>query len=312
MTPLQLVQYYINLLILQYLNLPKAQGTIQTSVSPAILPQTSVQQISFSAIPTSGSFTLSYNGNISPSIQWNDSTSTIQSDLQSIKGLNSVTVSGSIASQILTITFVSVIPPAALLLVNSNSLQSSGNSVNLTITETDVTLPIALQSAFNLMGTTLAQGVQLDILGKYVGVIRTGSGFNGQVITLDDTDFIIFIKMAITTNSSGSSLSDITNLIFGFFGTSILVFDYADMRMNYLISSQIGSQNLLELFVTENLLPKPMAVQLSIIVAPVIDAFFGFVTYDNPIQPPITRPFNNYDSYQTNWPWLTYNDAFIL
>lgn len=84
------------------------------------------------------------------------------------------------------------------------------------------------------------------------------------------------------------------------------------MRMNYLISSTVGSLNLVQLFVTENLIPHPMGVQVSIIYTPIVNALFGFITYESPTQPSITRPFNDYASYQTDWPWFSYNTGIIV
>lgn len=311
MTTLELVQYYASLLIFQYLSKPNAVATIESSVEGMIMPQTSVQTIAFSGIPISGSFSLSYNSVVT-SVIWNASASTIQAQLQGISLLESVTVAGSIADQLLTVTFIGVIPPALSLVNTFNSLvDSSSKSVQITITETDLTLPIAIQNAFNLIGPQPAEGVQLDILGKYAGVSRTGTGLQGQTIVLSDSDFLVLIQMAIIQNSNGSSLYDIVTLLFEFFGSEILVFDSTFMSMTYLISS-VASSNLVQLFVTENLLPHPMGVGVVVIYAPIINAFFGFITYDNPVQPASTRPFNDYDAYQTDWPWLSYSDSFHL
>lgn len=170
-------------------------------------------------------------------------------------------------------------------------------------------LPTQVQAAFNLLGDSIASGVQLSILGKYAGVTRTGYGFNGDPITLNDVDFLTLIRFAIIKNSSGSSLADIQRLINQYFTPGeILVFDYQNMQMSYLISSAIGSQNLVQLLVTEGLLPKPMAVALaSVIYAPIIDAFFGFRTYRLPAHN--ASPFNDYADYQLDWPWLSYQDT---
>lgn len=172
-------------------------------------------------------------------------------------------------------------------------------------------LPVSVMNAFNLIaGTDLATGVQLDVLGKYAGVTRSGNGFSGP-ITLDDDDFVVLIRLAIITNSSGSSLAQIQALLNTFLPDEILVFDYANMQMSYLISSGIGSQDLIQLFVTEGLLPKPMGVGLSIAVAPIITTFFGFQSYAVPIPPGVVHnsPFNSYSDYETDRPWLTYADA---
>lgn len=167
-------------------------------------------------------------------------------------------------------------------------------------------LPTQVMNAYNLLGTNPAVGVQLDVIGKYAGVKRSGNGTNGP-ITLNDAEFLILIQIAILKNNSGSSLATIQSLLNQFFPGQILVFDYQNMQMSYLISTSLGSQNLIQLVVSEGLLPKPMAVGLSIIYAPIITTFFGFRTYFvNTIN---NSPFNSYSSYQMNRPWLSYADA---
>ncbi len=168
-------------------------------------------------------------------------------------------------------------------------------------------LPTQVQNAYNLSGTELAVGTQLDVIGKYVGVTRSGNGFIGP-ITLDDADFLSLIQFAIIRNALGSSLYDIQFLLHQYFEGDILVFDYKNMRMSYLVSSSIGSQDLVQLLIVEGLLPKPMGVALAtVIYVPVIDMFFGFRTYDLPAFN--STPFNSYSDYQLDWPWLSYANA---
>lgn len=304
MTTSDTVAYYANLLIKQYLGKPKAYSTILGTASPLLIPQTSTQQISYSRTPTSGSYTLSYDGSSSSSIAFGASDSDVQTALRTITALASVTVSG------LLVTFVNVAPPAELLLVESNSLEASGIGVTVTITETDVTLPIAVQDGFNLTGNNVATGVQLDALGLYAGVSRSGVGVSGPV-TLGDSDFLVLIQFATVINSAQSDLNTIVTSLFNFFGDNILVFDYQNMHMSYLINSVIGSQDLIQLLISENLLPVPMAVQVSVIYAPIITTFFGFVTYQIPTATN-NSPFNTYADYQTDWPWLDYSDGFAV
>jgi hypothetical protein len=315
MTPLQLLQYYANLLILQYLQKPKAYATAQTVATNAILPQTTVQTIAFSGIAASGTFILNYTafGTTTPlpssAINWNDTASAIQTKLQAITGLGSVTVTGSIATS-LVITFTGVPPVAPLLTVTSNSLTTAGSAaIALTITQTDTTLPLALAQAFNLNSTfgAVAIGNQLTPLGKYVGVTRTGTLSTGS-ITLSDADFLTLIQFAALKNSAGSDLSSMQNLLHQFFPNEVLVFDYQNMQMSYLISSSIGSQNLAKLLVAENLLFRPMGVQLAATTyAPIITTFFGFRTYT--INTANNTPFNSYTSYNMSRPWLSYANA---
>lgn len=348
MNTFELVKYYADLLILQYIGKPKAYASIKTVVTPTIMPQVTVQTITFDPVPDAGEFVLSWAGSETPAIEWNDSAATIQDYLRGLAAgtidggdastssfddtvsggdastssfddtldggdaegfgfLSEITVTGSIASGTLTVTFVGVTPPAELIELVSSSLTNGGDAVQVVITETDETLPVAVQNAFNVTGPNTAQGVQLDVIGKYAGVTRSGNGFT-MPITLDDADFLSLIQMAIIKNSAGSSLATIVALLYQFFPGQILVFDYQDMRMSYLLSSSIGSLDLVQLFITEGLLPKPMGVQLALVIyIPDITNLFGFRTYDLPAVD--VKPFNTYDDYQTDWPWLSYSNA---
>ena len=341
MNTLALVQYYVNLLIIQYKGLSKATATVDMMASMGITPQyPSVQTIDFDFVPTQGAFVLSWNGLSIPSINWNDSAATVQTKFRTVSGLSEVVVTGSImapAEPQLTVAFYGVTPvPVPLLLVVSSTLMGTvptgqlvtedGLSLIITeggdtistettlvaitpeIDETDLTLPLAIMNGYNLIGDNPAVGVQLDVLGKYAGVTRSGFGFTGQPITLDDADFLQLIRMAIIKNNSGSSLATIESLLNTYFSGDILVFDYTNMHMSYLISSTL-STNLLQLLVTEGLLPKPMGVQLSIAYVPVVTDLFGFGGYTLPTNPPNRSPFNTYSNYQTNRPWLTYADS---
>lgn len=141
-------------------------------------------------------------------------------------------------------------------------------------------LPTQVNNAFVVGDTNIdgvlypgAVGAQLDILGKYTGVTRTGSDIAGNPITLNDADFTQLIKLAAVTNSSGSSLATIQHLLHTFFPNEMFVFDGADMQMSYLISASVGNQSLIELFITEGLLPKPMGVELSVTYIPFVSLF---------------------------------------
>lgn len=166
-------------------------------------------------------------------------------------------------------------------------------------------LPLDVQDAFDL---ETAVGVQLDTIAKYVGVTRSGNGFSGP-ITLGDDDFRVLIKLAIVQNGSGSSLAQIQQLLHQFFPDEIIVFDYANMRMAYYVSPLAGSVELAQLFITKNLFPKPMGVQLaSIIYSPDILRFFGCRTYQLPAFN--VSPLNDYLDYHMDYPMLDYSDAF--
>lgn len=307
-TSRELVAYYANLLIQQYVTKEKAFATIENWASRAVMPQTSVQTLTWSSAPASGTFTLGYGDEVTTSLNWNSSAANIQTALRALTGLDDVTVDGEISSLVVTVTFTGVPPPAELLTLASSTL-----NVEPEIAETDLTLPLAVQAGFNLIGgTTLgatAVGAQLDTLGKYAGVTRSGRGFTSQIV-LDDSDFLSFILMAIIRNSSGSSLATIQAFLQQFFPDQVFVFDYQNMHMSYMISTEVGSYELVQLFVTEGLLPVPMAVAAGLtIYAPVIDSFFGFRTYEFPAFN--SAPFNTYADFNTDYLWLSYQNAVI-
>lgn len=300
-----IVAYYVGLLIIQYANKPKAQGTIGAFATPLLLPQNTSQLIVFSSVPVAGAFTLFYGGDETTSIPYTATSGDVQTALRALPGLSEVTVSGDFTSGF-SVLFLGVPPVAPLLVVGDNTL-----SVTVTITETDETLPLAVQNGYNVTGPSVAQGAQLDILGKYVGVSRTGRGFTAQ-ITLSDFDFLTLIKIAIVKNSAQSDLGTIQQLLFDFFPNQIYAFDFKTMRMSYLISSSVGGQDLVELFISQGLLPVPMAVQLAVIIyAPVIDSFFGFCDYTLPVPLAGQSPLNDYLDYSLESPWLDYANGLF-
>jgi hypothetical protein len=164
-------------------------------------------------------------------------------------------------------------------------------------------LPTQVQDAY---GVDTAVGVQLDILGKYVGVTRTASGL-GLSVTLNDTDFRTLIKFAIALNNNGSSMADIVDALDSFFPNSIYVFDHLTMRMTFILDSDLGSVDLINSILIQNLLPKPMGVRKTVIYNPVI-VFFGMRTYYAATTN--ISPFNSYaNSPQPTYTWLNYSMA---
>lgn len=169
-------------------------------------------------------------------------------------------------------------------------------------------LPAQVQNSFGMDGS--AVGVQLDILGKYVGVTRNTSTFTGPTV-LDDNEFFEMIQIKVIQNNSGSSLSEIVGLLWEFFQGAITVFDHQTMRLDYFINSSVGTIELAEVFVEQNLLPRPMGVRIDVVIfSPVVDTFFGFRTYEAPAVN--VTPFNNYSSYDTASPWLSYQNNILL
>jgi hypothetical protein len=90
-------------------------------------------------------------------------------------------------------------------------------------------LPVDVRDAYDLDS---AQGVQLDVLGKYQGVTRSGNTFQGPY-SLSDTEFRTLIRIAIVLNASDGTLYSIKNLLNTYFPGVILLFDHEQMRISY-------------------------------------------------------------------------------
>lgn len=95
------------------------------------LPAT--QTITFSATAASGAYTLTFGGNTTSSISWNATLATIQNDINAVTGMANVTVTGSLASGVLTLSQPGNLGPILTGTVGSNSLQTAG-SVAITLT----------------------------------------------------------------------------------------------------------------------------------------------------------------------------------
>lgn len=166
---------------------------------------------------------------------------------------------------------------------------------------------LAVQDAYNV---DTAEGVQLDVLGKYAGLSRSALTFTGP-IQLTDADYRFLIKMKIVQNNSGSSLYDIQSLLFTFFQNHILAFDYKNMHMSYFIDALYVSMTIAEVLIRQDLLPRPMAVGIdSVVYVPDFAHAYGFATYANPT--PTTTGMNSYTDPIFKEPWLSYADALVF
>lgn len=296
----ELAEYYAKLLILQYVGKPKAYNTILAIVSPILMPQTSIQSIIFSPNPSSGTFVLNYDGVDSAAINWDDNAEDITAILQAIPDLSQVIVGGSIVDG-LNVTFLGLTGIAKLLTVSTNNLSPT---TKITITETDLILPLAVQNAFYL---ETAVGVQLDILGKYTGVKRTVIT-KTRTIFLNDDEFRVLIKFAIARNNAGTSLANAENIFNQFFPGDFIITDYKTMYVSFIFGSSIGSIDVFTAIIAEGLLPVPMAVGYSAIIPPIVDQFFGYVRYGSDLLPHGNKPYNRYGNINFNWKYLRYSD----
>ncbi len=163
-------------------------------------------------------------------------------------------------------------------------------------------LPIAVQNAYNVETAT---GVQLNVIGQYVGVVRSYGA-----ITLSDNDFRSLIKIAIIKNSANSDLFTLQSLINTFFNGTIYVFDYKGMRVSFFLNTSLGSSDFAKLALAQNILPFPMGVMQSSTIftsSSNIQNFFGMCSYELPAFR--NKPFNTYTVYDSVSPWLDYSLA---
>jgi hypothetical protein len=198
-----------------------------------------------------------------------------------------------------------------------------------------------------------AIGVQLDVIGKYVGVNRfykiqdlvdffaltdyvevdpdsldkfgftdyadfEDYQYNGtlnyksvlsQTNRLEDDDFRVLIYLKILQNNINHSHKSIDDAVFDIFGSAIRPDSLGDMEMYYFIDENLSA--IIKASLAKNLLPRPMGVQLTLITG-VSEPFFGFATYTNPAENPFTLGFTDYAAYDTSeGQMLIYNQVEV-
>ena len=131
--------------------------------SLVVIPFVEAQQtLAFSGVAASGTFVFNWGGHASAAINWNDTAAQIQAKIQAITGLGSATVTGSIASESLIVSFLGVYGAAALATITSDTLQTAG-SVAITVT------PSTTQ-----VGETMAAAItRTENLVQYFGCMAT-------------------------------------------------------------------------------------------------------------------------------------------
>jgi len=203
-------------------------------------------------------------------------------------------------------------------------------------------VPLDVRDAFDL---ETAIGPQLDVLGQYIGFSRTipqeidrdyfemvdysspstttgftdytdattnaGSSFylyifsNTTFYTLSDPEYRPLLKLKIALNNSDNTLSYIANILWSFFGGTVVCYDAADMTISYIITPDIS--NIALIAVQQGLLPKPMGVRISgVFEIPVPLDLWGFqeYTYD-------TGTLTGFSDYATGFNgdyWLLYQN----
>lgn len=124
-------------------------------------------------------------------------------------------------------------------------------------------LLLQLYNAFNVDTTT---GAQLDAIGRFLGVERFG---------LDDELYRVLLNFKIVVDNGGSSMRDIDEILYEFFGRDIVCHNNQDMSLTYIMLNEYSP--LIPIVVANNLLPAPLGVGVSIINRVNLpDLIFGF------------------------------------
>lgn len=142
--------------------------------------------------------------------------------------------------------------------------------------ETDIDtkpiLPLAVMAAYNLDD---AVGVQLDVLGKYLGMPRYGYAFAGYV-TLDDESYRTLLRIVCKRNNLTYDTKSIVEFLAEFFPGVLHLYDYMGMHIHYFYSLLPGDNIVAERFILAGLLPRPLGVRLTYSMSAVTE-YFGFL-----------------------------------
>lgn len=237
MTTTEFVNYYVNLLIMQYLDKPKARATIAAQTFPALMPQ----------------------------------------------GGELVTENGEPVTEGGEFVYSDEDPDAKPI------------------------LPLAVQAAFDI---ETAVGEQLDMIGRYLGIQRNGFDFS-QAVELTEDQFRDLIRIMVVRNSMKADLKSIQDFIAEFFPDTLQIFDTLHMHNSWFYKKAIGEDILAEFFLKQGFLPRPLAVSAVVLGPFPTGNFFGFRTYLAEA-PSYVSPLNTYSDYETDRPWLGYNNQIVL
>jgi hypothetical protein len=156
-----------------------------------VIPYVYEQQVlTFNAAPASGSFKLTFDGGSTAVIPYNATSSSVQTLVRALPGLETVTVVGGIgASSSLTVTFAGYYGNAAALAVADNTLLTAGSSsVTVTVAQSvagevlsgAITRSAGLVQYFGLMGTRIFDAGDISAAAAVVQALNKVAFFVGN------------------------------------------------------------------------------------------------------------------------------------
>ena len=124
-------------------------------------------------------------------------------------------------------------------------------------------LLLDLPEAYNI---DTAIGAQLDAIGKIVNLKRYG---------FTDEQYRLLLNLRIITNNGGVTMKEIDDVLWTFFGKSIVCHNNQDMSLTYIVFPEY--EPLIPVFLAERLLPAPLGVGVNIIISVNLpELIFGF------------------------------------
>lgn len=157
----------------------------------ALLSQVNQQTLTFSGVAASGNFTIEYDGNTTTSLAWNATTAQIQAALRLLPGLEGVTVSGSIAQELLTVILTGVYGNGLALTTPSNTLMTSAPAA--------ITITIADSVVGETYGETIAR---TQGMVQYFGIMPTFT-----LAVIGQTDMLAAAAITLPLNIIGAFAS---------------------------------------------------------------------------------------------------------
>lgn len=110
--------------------------------------------------------------------------------------------------------------------------------------------------------------------------IRTYEESSQSLYELTDTEFRFVMRMKIIQNNSNHSAYEIDQFIYRYFPTQAIFSDFIDrgnMSIAYIFNE--SSERMVTILTSENLLPKPAGVAVTVSFVPDINHLFGYSTY---------------------------------
>lgn len=137
---------------------------------------TAVQKITFSTVPTAGTYVLNHGVDATAAIDWNDNAAAVQVELRLLPGFGAITVAGD-TSVGFTVTFTGVSGPVTPLTVTNNSL-TDVDTLDVTLTIV-TTIPGVADGSSETMVDAL---IRLQPLISFCGCLKTNTWVTNEIL----------------------------------------------------------------------------------------------------------------------------------